>query len=425
MPKLVTAFPKYRRRADRDSAFVVVAGKRIYLPGPYNSPESRAEYKRLCLEWQVSDQQPESPHANELTITELIDRFWIWAQAFYVKNGRPTGAAENIRPTLRLLNQTYGHTRAIDFGPLALKAMMQAFVNRGLSRRGVNDGMHRIRQVFKWAASEEIIPEEIHRALMTVSGLRKHRTPARETQPVMPVADDVVDRTLPYLPSVVRDMVQLQRLTGARPGEIIQMRPADIDRTGPVWRFTPQEHKTEHHERKRIVCIGPRAQMILKPYLLRADETCCFVPSESAEKQRRRRTMNRTTPLSCGNLPGDRSTKRRRSPPGDCYSTDTYRRAITRGCELAFGMPAELRKIPAKGRAPEQERRRLQSLANEWRAANCWHPHQLRHTAATEVRRTFGLEHAQMVLGHSRADVTQTYTARNLELAETVAAQMG
>jgi integrase len=32
-----------------------------------------------------------------------------------------------------------------------------------------------------------------------------------------------------------------------------------------------------------------------------------------------------------------------------------------------------------------------------------WHPHQLRHTAATEIRAKFGLEAAQAVLGHAQA----------------------
>ncbi len=38
-----------------------------------------------------------------------------------------------------------------------------------------------------------------------------------------------------------------------------------------------------------------------------------------------------------------------------------------------------------------------------------WMPLQLRHTAATVVRSRFGLEAAQVVLGHARADVTQVY----------------
>ena len=44
-----------------------------------------------------------------------------------------------------------------------------------------------------------------------------------------------------------------------------------------------------------------------------------------------------------------------------------------------------------------------------------WHPNQLRHTFATEVRRTHGLEAAQAALGHSKADVTQVYAERDFD----------
>jgi site-specific recombinase XerC len=54
-----------------------------------------------------------------------------------------------------------------------------------------------------------------------------------------------------------------------------------------------------------------------------------------------------------------------------------------------------------------------------------WHPHQLRHLAATHIRQRFGLEAAQVVLGHARAEVTEIYAARDLEQAAAVAAQIG
>ena len=54
-----------------------------------------------------------------------------------------------------------------------------------------------------------------------------------------------------------------------------------------------------------------------------------------------------------------------------------------------------------------------------------WHPNQLRHTYATKVRKAHGLEAAQVLLGHSRADVTQVYAERNEGLAATVAAMIG
>ena len=46
-------------------------------------------------------------------------------------------------------------------------------------------------------------------------------------------------------------------------------------------------------------------------------------------------------------------------------------------------------------------------------------------TAATEIRRRFGLEAAQVILGHSKADVTQIYAERNPGKAIEVALQVG
>jgi integrase len=54
-----------------------------------------------------------------------------------------------------------------------------------------------------------------------------------------------------------------------------------------------------------------------------------------------------------------------------------------------------------------------------------WHPNQLRHTHASEVRRVFGIEAAQVALGHARADVTQIYAERDMVLAERVAREIG
>ena len=54
-----------------------------------------------------------------------------------------------------------------------------------------------------------------------------------------------------------------------------------------------------------------------------------------------------------------------------------------------------------------------------------WTPLQVRHAKATEVRHKFGLEGAQVTLGHSKADVTQTYAERDLELAKRIAKEIG
>ena len=150
---------------------------------------------------------------SQITITELAAAYWEFVQAYYVKNGKPSGWLDHIRLMLRKVREIYGLTPAVDFGPLKLKAIRQTLIDAGHSRVYINKLVPIITRMFKWAAAAEIIPGGVYHALRTVEGLRRGRTEAPETKPVLPVADEVVETTLPYLPRVVADMVRFQRLT--------------------------------------------------------------------------------------------------------------------------------------------------------------------------------------------------------------------
>jgi site-specific recombinase XerC len=95
------------------------------------------------------------------------------------------------------------------------------------------------------------------------------------------------------------------------------------------------------------------------------------------------------------------------------------RRAIARGCARAFPHPT-ISKINPKKRTDAQK-----AELRAWRKEHQWHPNQIRHTVGTEVRSKHGLEAAQVFLGHSRADVTQTYAERDLAKAADVARKIG
>jgi hypothetical protein len=109
---------------------------------------------------------------------------------------------------------------ARDFGPLALQAIQHRLAESGKSRPYVNYLVDAIRRMFRWGVSQELVSETVYRATATAAGLRKGNTTAREPEPVQPVADEVLETTLPRLPEVVADMVRLQRLTGCWPGEV-------------------------------------------------------------------------------------------------------------------------------------------------------------------------------------------------------------
>jgi len=397
--------PKYCLHRPSGRAYVRLFGKVVYC-GQYGTAESKREYGRLIAEHAVSPlPRPSTP--GEITVTEVCAAYWDFAQGYYCKNGVPSGWLAHIRLMLRKLRETYGSTPAADFGPLKLKAIRQTLVDAGHSRPYINKLVPIIPRMFKWAASEEIVPGEVYQALRTVEGLRKDRTTAHETKPVMPVEEAVVEATLPHLPPIVADMVRFQRLTGARPGEVCQLRPCDVDRSGDVWTYRPEHHKTEHHGRERIVYVGPQAQNVIRPYLLRDAQDCCFSPAESEAQRHIEQRERRRTPVQPSQR--DRRKARPKQAPKTAYTKDSYRRAVARAIE----------------KANAERRKEAENMGIEPLLLSRWHPNQLRHSAATEIRRQFGLEAAQVLLGHAKADVTQIYAERDSRLAVEVARKIG
>jgi integrase len=283
MPKLTRSLPKYRHHKASGQAVVTIGGKDHYL-GRWNSKASKEEYNRVVADWLAQERESPGRTTSDPTITELVWRYWEHAQVYYVKKGRPTGTLDSIRAALRFLRKEYGPTLAAEFGPTKLKALQGKMARSGLARSYVNANIGRIKQLFTWSVSEELIPVAVREALLTVPGLRKGRSGAREPEPVRPVSEEVIDETIAWLPPIVADMVRFQRLVGCRPNEVCIIRPCDVDRSSDVWAYKPGTHKTEHRGGQRVIAIGPRAQAMLTPYLLRPADAFCFSPAESRQK---------------------------------------------------------------------------------------------------------------------------------------------
>ncbi|MFH1107647.1 MAG: site-specific integrase [Planctomycetota bacterium] len=288
----------------------------------------------------------------------------------------------------------YGDTPAADFGPLKLKAVRTCLIagKRGLrTRRHVNTLVNTVRHIFKWAASEELVPATVYHALLTVVGLRHGRTEAREADRVRPVPQQHVDAIRPYLSRQVAAMIDLQLLTAARPGELCVMRPVDLDTTDKVWTYKPVNHKTAWRGRDRVVYLGPKAQDLIRPFLAgRAVDAYLFSPAEAVAEQREERHAERVTPLSCGNKPGSNVRRHPKKTPGDRFTANSYHGAIQYACDRAWPAPDAID----------------DKALRQWRHNHRWHPHQLRHNAGTNIRKQFGLDVAAVMLGHARCDVS-------------------
>jgi len=167
------------------------------------------------------------------------------------------------------------------------------------------------------------------------------------------------------------------------------MRTIDIDTSGEIWTYIPAEHKTEHHGRRRAIHLGPRAQSVLRPWLRTELERPLFSPAEAMAERRAAQRASRKTKVQPSQR--NRAKARPRKRPGDAYTVESYRRAITNGIKAANRDRAE---------------RGLEPIPH-------WHPNQLRHNAATRLRKEFGLDVARAVLGHSSPIVTEIYAERD------------
>ena len=147
------------------------------------------------------------------------------------------------------------------------------------------------------------------------------------------------------------------------------MRAMDIDRCGKVWIYRPEVHKTLHHGYSREIRIGPKAQNILEPFLTKLDLSAfIFSPTDAEASRREILHRQRRTPMSWGNRPGSNRRRKPKQTPGERYSVSAYRRAVERGCDLAYPPPSELARIHvigAKGRAGKRTRNGDADLAQK------------------------------------------------------------
>jgi len=372
-------------------------GDRLCRESLQTQDKDIAERKRLQKEIALlpPDERPPVDPAASVTVERLASDFLDHAERYYRKpDGTPTGETRNFHDAIRPLLELFGREYVSDFGPRLLKVYRDHLVTepneRGirLSRNTVNGRVRRIKQIFRWGVENEIVRPETLIALASVPALRKNRSEAKETKAIEPVPIDDVNAIKPHVSRQVWAMVEVQLLTAARPGEVVGLRRHTIDTSGPIWLAAfGDDHKTAHHGRARELYIGPKAQAALQPFMDRPDEAYLFSPIEA---ERERRADGAESSRNPNSKPTETKTDR---TLGECYSVTTYYRAIQRACNRAKVTP--------------------------------WSPHRLRHTAATEIRRQFGVEAAQVILGHSEISTTEIYAEKNRAAALDIAKQIG
>lgn len=229
------------------------------LPGDFNSPESLSEYHRLCQHVAATGVLPKE-NSQPITVQEVCDRFAAYAKRRYDGPREP----RNLGYAMAALLALFAGTPAAKLGPSALKAVRASIVASGLCRNTANKRARQIVMIWQWAVEEELIEPAVWQALKAVKPIPKGREGAIDYEPKRPVPLADYRRVHEAIAPRYRPALEVQRLTGMRSGELLAMRPQDVDMSGPHWYYRLRDHKTQQAVGTRIVGIPSPAADVLR-----------------------------------------------------------------------------------------------------------------------------------------------------------------
>ena len=400
MPKI----PRLRRQRQAgrtDRAFIEVDAQRRYL-GPWGSVEASRRYAQVVAELAepVRDLPPPSAAVN-LRIGELIVSYLEHLRDQLGDDPQsPSQKWLRIRNATRVLFWLYGDELVSDLGPRMLATVRARWLEIGCGRLGddgepldeprpssrttANSNTQALIRMIRWGVGVEIVSDRVLTRCTAIEPLK--RSNAEKRRGPKPIDASEIEAVRPFVSRQVWGLIRLIRLSGARPGEVVGVRPCDIQFLDEsCWMLAPVDHKNSHRGQERRIYMGPEAIGVVRDFLDgRPLDRPIFSASEAVRELNDACRHHRSSPN-----PKPRTARK----VGDAYTVASLRRAIARACEQA--------EIPV------------------------WSPHQLRHTRATELRRLGGIEVAKAVLGHASLGATEIYAARDNGVAEKAARRWG
>jgi integrase len=438
----VTTFtpPVVRRWAPKNLAVCYVDRKRVYL-GPWGSAAAATKYQQVVLRLKAEHDRarafadageplqqpvlgiPKTPATRNqfgaavlavllgadttaaADMAEIGARFVAFARTSYLRDGKPTGTLPAIERAWTIFaSSAFAGIPPGEFQPMHLigfRTWLCADADSTWNITTINQYTRWIVRGVKWGVSRGLVPASVWQALESVEPLRRGRpvegllVPPRPPRKRMPTTREQLQKVRRVLPPVVRAMLDVQLLCGARPEEVCEMHAAGIVRgKRGVCVYKPSHHKTEHEGIDREIFLGPRAQRVLRwlhgeKWL--SAQGYLFSPAAGEAARHARRRASRTTPKWPSHDPATRRARRliageidatkisvtTTGRAGARYTPDSYRRAIERACDEA--------------------------------GVERFTPYQLRHRAATDIAERESLETAMATLGHTDVKTTLGY----------------
>ncbi len=377
MPRPKSIVPQVRLHKASGQAVVYVNRREVYL-GPYNSADALQAYALLLDRLKAgidvtSTVAAKRQRPTAFPLSAVFLRFVTEELSRYSK-----AEQHCLKGTMKIARELFGETPAAEFGPLRLRAVRDVMIKKGWSRSFINKQVKRLRMVLRWAVGWELIPQTVVDSLSAVKSLGVGDSTAAESRPRRAVPDSELMAVRALLTPIHRDVFDLMLMTGCRPGELLGLTTADINRAGEIWRAELAHHKTAHKGKGRTLFFNATAQTILQRHL-KADPAARLLP----------------------------------------VARNSFGNAVVRACEVAFGMPAELR--GPTNRLTSRQR----AEAKAWRRKHAWTPHWLRHTVATRLADEVGTEAAQRLLGHASKAMTEHYSRAAEKQAIAAAKRLG
>lgn len=344
----------------KGQAFVRWKGRTYYL-GAHDSPELPERVAQLQVDL-LTGQPPESRGGkatrSTITVAEVAARFLAYSETSTDRSKRET---KNFEYSFAPLLALFASTPAAEFGAKALGQVQAEMVRLQWSARVTNRRIVRIRTAWRWAETQELVPDGRWANLRSLRGLRTKASP----RPAIHL--EQIRLILSHLPFTARDLVLVQYWSGMRPAEARTMRIEHIDRSGPIWVFTPlddagsPDHKNDWRQGDtgRHVLLGPKCQAVLKRRL--TGKTAGYVFETSSER---------------------------------CYTDMSYAQTVRKACAAAGGV--------------------------------AFTPYALRHGAKQRITRELGLDAARAFLGQKSLGTTNLYAAaQDVDLAKKAAKRCG
>jgi len=348
--------------------------------------------------------------SGELSVIEAFERYRAYAEKRYADSR----ARHRIRQAIgaAIADDKRAAMPISQFDRAVLLEIRDELTARqpALSRRYINNLATAVKTAISWMVDRRIAPPAVLYEVRALKQLIYLECGADAERPkVQSVDPAIVARTLPFCPPTVQAMVRLQQLTGMRPGELVIMRRCDVS-TSPtqrvdvpcldatvaaeeidgvlIWRYAPSQHKGIWRGKYRVIPIGPEAQAVLAPFLLRREpDEYVFQPMESMKGERGKNMIR----------------------VGQRYKVRSYYEAIDRA------VARHNRKLRDSGRLLFF----AEILPN-------WFPYRLRHSLGTAAAGKIDSDAAGLLLGHSPGSrALNIYVEDSLRKAAEAARKIG